>query len=109
MTQIRLLKLRQVFAISRKSKSSSYDANKKNEFRAPVKLSNCSYKWIQSEISAWAEEIHYLPGSCFPAGPCEAASYRTFAPSPSLCAKKKTYGISERTTDASRRQTLTVF
>jgi prophage regulatory protein len=56
MTQIRFLKLQEVLKISGKSKSSIYDAIKRNEFPAPVKLSNRSSGWIQSEVSAWAEE-----------------------------------------------------
>jgi prophage regulatory protein len=55
MSQIRFLKLRDVLAISGKSKSSIYDAIKRNEFPAPVKLSNRSSGWVQSEVSAWAE------------------------------------------------------
>jgi prophage regulatory protein len=56
MTQIRFLKLREVLIISGKSKSSIYDAIKRNEFPAPLKLSNRSSGWIQSEVVAWAEE-----------------------------------------------------
>jgi prophage regulatory protein len=56
MSQIKFLKLREVLEISGKSKSSIYDAIKRNEFPAPVKLSNRSSGWIQSEVSAWAEE-----------------------------------------------------
>jgi prophage regulatory protein len=56
MTQIRFLKLREVLEISGKSKSSIYEAIKRNEFPAPVKLSDRSSGWVQSEVSAWAEE-----------------------------------------------------
>jgi prophage regulatory protein len=56
MNQIRFLKLREVLEISGKSKSSIYEAVKKKQFPAPVKLSNRSSGWIQSEVSAWAEE-----------------------------------------------------
>jgi prophage regulatory protein len=45
-----------VLEISGKSKSSIYEAVKKKQFPAPVKLSNRSSGWIQSEVSAWAEE-----------------------------------------------------
>lgn len=52
---IRFIKLPEVVALCRRSKSSIYEAIKKGEFPAPVKLSYRSVAWIRSEITSWAE------------------------------------------------------
>lgn len=53
--EIRFIRLPEVLALSGKSRSSIYEAIKKGEFPAPVKLSTRSSAWIGSEIAAWAE------------------------------------------------------
>lgn len=53
---IRFIKLPEVLALCGRSKSSIYDAIRRGEFPAPVKLSYRSVAWVRSEITAWAEE-----------------------------------------------------
>lgn len=53
--ELRLIRLKEVLAICGKSRSSVYDAIKKGEFPAPIKLHGRSSAWIKSEILQWAE------------------------------------------------------
>lgn len=50
-----ILKLPDVINICRLSKTSIYDAIKKGEFPAQVKLSIRSSGWLRSEIDQWLE------------------------------------------------------
>jgi prophage regulatory protein len=52
---IRFLRLKEVLAISGKSRSSIYEAIKKGEFPKPVKLGANSSAWINSEIDEWVQ------------------------------------------------------
>jgi prophage regulatory protein len=53
--ELRLIRLKEVLAICGKSRSSVYDAIKKGEFPAPIKLHGRSSAWIKSEILQWVE------------------------------------------------------
>ena len=55
-TDLRLIRLREVLAISGKSRSSIYESIKKGEFPAPVKLGGRSSAWIRGEVLQWADE-----------------------------------------------------
>ncbi len=52
---LRLIRLREVLAICGMSRSSVYDAIKKGEFPAPVKLCGRSSAWVWSEVIHWVE------------------------------------------------------
>ncbi|MQA21686.1 helix-turn-helix transcriptional regulator [Rugamonas rivuli] len=52
---LRLIRIKEVLAICGMSRSSIYDAIKKGEFPAPVKLRGRSSAWIWSEVIQWAE------------------------------------------------------
>lgn len=54
-TEFRFLRIRDVMAMCGKSRSSIYDAVKKGEFPAPVKLGERTSAWVLSEILSWAE------------------------------------------------------
>jgi prophage regulatory protein len=54
-TELRLIRLKEVLAICGISRSSVYDAIKKGEFPAPIKLHGRSSAWIKSEILQWVE------------------------------------------------------
>lgn len=49
-----LIRLKDVLAICGKSRSSIYEAIRKGEFPAPVKLYGNSSAWIKSEVLQWA-------------------------------------------------------
>jgi prophage regulatory protein len=51
----RLIKLGEVLSICAMSRSSMYDAIKKGQFPAPVKLSTRSCAWVKSEVLQWVE------------------------------------------------------
>jgi prophage regulatory protein len=53
--ELRFIRLKEVLAICGKSRSSVYEAIKKGEFPAPIKLHGRSSAWIKSEILQWAE------------------------------------------------------
>jgi prophage regulatory protein len=53
--ELRFIRLKEVLAICGKSRSSVYDAIKKGEFPAPIKLHGRSSAWIKSEILQWAD------------------------------------------------------
>jgi prophage regulatory protein len=53
--ELRLIRLKEVLAICGKSRSSVYEAIRKGEFPAPVKLYGRSSAWVKSEILQWAE------------------------------------------------------
>lgn len=53
--ELRLIRLKEVLAICGKSRSSVYEAIKKGEFPAPIKLHGRSSAWIKSEILQWVE------------------------------------------------------
>jgi prophage regulatory protein len=53
--ELRFIRLKEVLAICGKSRSSIYDAIKKGEFPAPIKLHGRSSAWIKSEVLQWAE------------------------------------------------------
>lgn len=56
---VRFLRLKEVLAICGKSRSSVYDAIRKEDFPKPVKLSGRSSAWIKSEVEQWAVDcIH---------------------------------------------------
>ncbi len=52
---LRFIRLKEVMAICGKSRSSVYDAIKKGDFPAPVKLRCRSSAWIASEVYEWAQ------------------------------------------------------
>jgi prophage regulatory protein len=54
-SELRLIRLKEVLAICGKSRSSVYDAIKKGDFPAPIKLHGRSSAWIKSEILQWVE------------------------------------------------------
>lgn len=49
----RFVRLKVVLSICGKSRSSMYEAIKKGEFPAPVKLNGRSSAWVMSEIQQW--------------------------------------------------------
>lgn len=51
----RFLKLREVMAMCRLSRSSIYGAIRKGQFPAQIKLSERSSAWIRSEVAAWSD------------------------------------------------------
>ncbi len=51
--ETRLLRLTEVLALCGKSRSSVYDAMKRDEFPKPVKLSGRSSAWVKTEIDTW--------------------------------------------------------
>jgi prophage regulatory protein len=53
--ELRFIRLKEVLAICGKSRSSVYEAIKKGEFPAPIKLRGRSSAWIKSEVLQWAE------------------------------------------------------
>lgn len=53
--ELRFIRLKEVLAICGKSRSSVYEAIKRGEFPAPIKLHGRSSAWIKSEILQWAE------------------------------------------------------
>jgi prophage regulatory protein len=53
--ELRFIRLKEVLSICGKSRSSVYEAIKKGEFPAPIKLNGRSSAWIKSEILQWAE------------------------------------------------------
>jgi prophage regulatory protein len=53
--ELRFIRLKEVLAICGKSRSSVYEAIKKGEFPAPIKLQGRSSAWIKSEILQWAD------------------------------------------------------
>ena len=53
--ELRLIRLKEVLAICGISRSSVYDAIKKGEFPAPVKLCGRSSAWVWSEVILWVE------------------------------------------------------
>jgi prophage regulatory protein len=55
LAELRFIRLKEVLAICGKSRSSVYEAIKKGEFPAPIKLHGRSSAWIKSEILQWAE------------------------------------------------------
>jgi prophage regulatory protein len=54
-TDVRFIRLKEVLAICGKSRSSMYEAIKKGEFPAPVKLRGRSSAWIKSEVLQWMQ------------------------------------------------------
>ena len=50
-----ILKLTEVKAITRRSRSSIYAAIAENDFPQPIKIGKRSVGWIESEIAAWVE------------------------------------------------------
>lgn len=53
--EVKFIKLTEVLAISGKSRSSIYDAIKKGEFPAPVKVGGRASAWIKSEVLQWSQ------------------------------------------------------
>ncbi|MFC5460729.1 helix-turn-helix transcriptional regulator [Massilia niabensis] len=53
--ELRFIRLKEVLSICGKSRSSVYEAIKKGEFPAPIKLQGRSSAWIKSEVLQWAE------------------------------------------------------
>lgn len=53
--EVKFIKLTEVLAISGKSRSSIYDAIKKGEFPAPVKVGGRASAWIKSEVLQWTK------------------------------------------------------
>lgn len=53
--EVKFIKLTEVLAISGKSRSSIYDAIKKGEFPAPVKVGGRASAWIKSEVLQWTQ------------------------------------------------------
>lgn len=54
--ELRFLRIKEVLKISGKSRASVYEAIKRGEFPAPVKLSGTSSGWVKAEIDLWAQE-----------------------------------------------------
>ena len=54
--EVKFIKLTEVLAISGKSRSSIYDAIKKGEFPAPVKVGGRASAWIKSEVLQWTQD-----------------------------------------------------
>lgn len=52
---VRFIRLKEVLAICGKSRSSVYEAIKKGEFPAPVKLRGRSSAWIRGEVLQWMQ------------------------------------------------------
>jgi prophage regulatory protein len=50
-----ILKLTEVKAITRRSRSSIYAAIAENDFPQPIKIGKRSVGWIECEIAAWVE------------------------------------------------------
>ena len=53
--EVRFLRLREVMAISGKSRSSLYEAIKEGSFPPPIKLNGRSSAWVNSEVMQWAQ------------------------------------------------------
>lgn len=57
--EVKFIKMHEVLAISGKSRSSIYDAIKKGEFPAPIKVGGRASAWIKSEVMQWTQDrIH---------------------------------------------------
>jgi prophage regulatory protein len=54
-TEVRLIRMKEVMAICAMSKSSIYEAIKKEGFPKPVRLYGRSSAWIKSEVLQWAQ------------------------------------------------------
>jgi prophage regulatory protein len=64
--EVKFIKLIEVLAISGKSRSSVYDAIRKGEFPAPVKVGGRASAWIKSEVLQWTQDrIRASRGGCF--------------------------------------------
>lgn len=70
-SEVRFIKLKEVVAMCGKSRSSIYDAIKKGEFPAPVKVGGRASAWIKSEVLQWTQA-------------CIQASRTSSLPDPSL-------------------------
>ncbi|MBC7684541.1 MAG: AlpA family phage regulatory protein [Bdellovibrionales bacterium] len=53
--EIRLIRMKEVIAICAMSKSSIYEAIKKEGFPKPVRLHGRTSAWIKSEVLLWAQ------------------------------------------------------
>lgn len=53
--EVKFIRLKEVLDICGKSRSSVYEAIKRGEFPAPVKLHGRSSGWIKSEIQQWVD------------------------------------------------------
>jgi prophage regulatory protein len=53
--EVMFIRLKEVLAICKISRSSVYDAIKKGAFPAPVKLNKRSSAWVKREVMEWAE------------------------------------------------------
>lgn len=53
--QHRLIKLAEVLKMSGLSRTALYERVRARDFPAPVKLSERSVAWLQSEVNAWIE------------------------------------------------------
>ena len=54
-TEVRLIRMKEVMAICAMSKSSIYEAIKKEGFPKPVRLFGRTSAWIKSEVLQWAQ------------------------------------------------------
>ena len=64
--EVKFIKLIEVLAISGKSRSSVYDAIRKGEFPAPVKVGGRASAWIKSEVLQWTQDrIRASRGACY--------------------------------------------
>jgi prophage regulatory protein len=52
-TQARLIRLREVMSMTGLSRSYVYDLSAKGQFPKPLKISERSVAWIESEVQAW--------------------------------------------------------
>jgi prophage regulatory protein len=55
-TEVKLLKLPEVLALTKKSRTSTLAAVRKGEFPAPINIGNRAVAWLASEVNAWIEQ-----------------------------------------------------
>jgi prophage regulatory protein len=53
--EVRFIKLKEVVAMCGKPRSGIYDAIKKGEFPAPMKVGGRASAWIKSEVLQWTQ------------------------------------------------------
>ena len=55
-SEVQFMRLPEVMRVCGRSKTSIYQAVRRGEFPAPVKISARTSGWVRSEIAAWASE-----------------------------------------------------
>jgi prophage regulatory protein len=55
-TEVKLLKLPEVLALTKKSRTSTLTGLRKGEFPAPINIGERAVAWLASEVHAWIDQ-----------------------------------------------------